>query len=85
MIEDGSNLPIIKCYAWRPWGNGEETLIIIQEFDGKYEREIYRIKPDGEIIHTISLPELHSSYRYPVCIGHFDAAAKEGTGLTRIF
>lgn len=85
MSKDDANLPIIKCYAWRAWGDGRETLIIIQEFDDKYEREIYRIRPDGEIIWTIGLPEIDPGYRYPVCIGHFDATTKESGDLKRIF
>jgi hypothetical protein len=87
MSKDGSNLSIIKCYAWDPWEDGNATLIIVQEFDGKYEREIYKIRPDGTIIYTIGLLEKDPGYRYPVCIGHFDAAVETGISgtLKRIF
>lgn len=85
MSKDGSDLPIIKCYAWDPWEDGNSTLIIVQEFDGKYEREMYKIRPDGEIIWTIGLSEKDSGYRYPVCIGHFEVAASHGTTMKRIF
>lgn len=86
MSKNGTNLPIIKCYAWDAWNDGSVTYTFIQEFDGKYEREIYRIRPDGEFIYTIGLPEIDPSYRYPVCIGHFDAATNaSGPNFKRIF